>query len=134
MNEETKNGVKNGEATQFNSDNQPSSESKKAGWIRRKQSLAFMNKVVEYLDMTYLQINELESDMELNKGNYTVRDMLALQYVLRTMTSNKYLLHFIDLHVPKAKSIDPQEKAKEKNELKKIILQIVDGKGNPVNP
>lgn len=135
MNDETKNGVKNGEATQFNSENQPSIAAKKAGWARRKQGLSFMSKVVEYLDMTVLEIETLEKDMAEHKDGYTVRDMMALQYVFKAIKSDKYLLHFLDLHIPKAKSIDQREEEKEnKGELKKIIVQIVDGKGNPVNP
>lgn len=132
--EETKNGVKNGEATQFNSVNQPSSDSKKTGWARRRQGLSFMSKVVEYLDMTVSEIETLEKNMAERKDEYTVRDMMALQYVFKAIKSDKYLLHFLDLHIPKARPIDATEEAKEKGELKKIIVQIVDGKGNPVNP
>lgn len=93
-----------------------------------------MDKVAEYLDMTVSELEKLEKDINKHKSEYTVRDIMALQYVSQTIKSHKYLLHFLDLHVPRAKSIDPQEEAKEKSELKKIVLQIVDGKGNPLNP
>jgi hypothetical protein len=134
MDKKTKNGVKNGETTQFNSSNQPSSESKKAGWARRKEGLSFMDKVVEFLDMTILELETLEDNMYKHKGNYSVRDMMALQYVFKAARSDKYLLHFLDMHIPKARPIDAVEEAKEKDELKKIIVQIVDGKGNTLNP
>lgn len=124
MDEGTKNGVKNGETTQFSSETQPSNEAKKAGWLRRKQGLAFMDKVAEYLNLSVSDLENIESDIQKNKDKYTVRDMMAINYVFKAMKSDKYLIHFLDLHISKAPPANPKDD-EEKKPLTKIILEVV---------
>lgn len=114
----------------FDVSGQPSAESKKAGWARRREGLAFMDKITEYMDFSLYELEELENSMQKNKDNYSVREMLAMNYLFKVMKSDKYLLHFIDLHIPKPQYSETLEE--EKKKPTKLIVEIVGG--NSQNP
>lgn len=97
-----KNGVKNGENTQFSKFNQPSSAQKRQGWLRRKQAQKLMSNILLYSEMKLSDFNHIRKDCKKNPQNYTVIEAIAIQYTQKTLKSNKFLIHWLDLHISKA--------------------------------
>ncbi|CAG1021592.1 hypothetical protein DOJK_01098 [Patescibacteria group bacterium] len=121
-----KNGVKNGENTQFNSNNQPSGEAKSEGWKRKKSAQAFMDKVMEYQELSLEEFERIEKEAEKSKAKYTIRDVMAIKYVSKGLKSDKFLLDWVDRHVSKAQFNKEDENQKEP--ISKYIIEIVEPK------
>lgn len=118
-----KNGVKNGENTQFSKSNQPTSVQKRNGWLRRKQAQELMDNVLKYSAMKLSEFNHIKKDCDKNPQNYTVMEAIAIKYTQRTLKSNRFLIHWLDLHISKA----PKDKEmNDKTYPTTFIFQQVD--------
>jgi hypothetical protein len=85
--------VKNGDPTQFTKNNQPSSEAKSAGW--KKQQL--LDTLLHYQEVTLEEFETLQKDLETNKNKYTITDLMAFKYASKLISSDKFLLDWIDM-------------------------------------
>ena len=129
MDQKDQNGVKNGESGQFRSDNQPSSEAKRAGWARRKQAQEFMDTMMFYQNLTVKELYILEKEAKSKKANITIKELIALTYTSKLLTTDKFLLDWLDRHIGRASSNLFDEKDGEEK-IDKIIVQIVEPNGN----
>lgn len=103
------NGVKNGQNTQFSSDNQPSGEAKSQGWQRKRLAREFMDRIFEMQEMSIKQFEAMESKMEKSKTKYTMRDLMARNYIRKMVNSDKLLLDWLDRHIGKPPKFDERE-------------------------
>lgn len=127
----TNRGENRGGAGKLNNDNdrapgfeerpQPSPEAKKAGWQRKRIAQEFMDKITLYQNMTIDELNKLSRDMKDNPVNYTVRDLMAFRYASKAANTDKFLVDFMNRHVPAA----PQSVELSGNEGGPITLQNV---------
>lgn len=101
-----KNGVRNGKKTRFSRAHQPSGEAKSQGWARRRLAQEFMDKVMEYQDLTIDQFEKLELRMQDHKSEFTIRDLMAFKYVSQSHKTDKFLLDWLDRHVSKAPRVE----------------------------
>ena len=118
------NGVKNGQSTQFSSDNQPSGEAKSQGWQRKRLAREFMDRVFEMQEMSIKQFESMEAKMEKSKTKYTMRDLMAKNYIRKMVNSDKLLLDWLDRHIGKPPKFDEQEEAQDKFP-RKVVVQIM---------
>lgn len=108
--------------TQFSKNRQPDSKQLKEGWSRRQNAQKIMDKFLLYSEMDMETFMKKMNDMQKNPGEYTVADFVAVKYVSKTTKQDKFMLDWIDRHVPKA----PQE-VENTGELKiKITREILD--------
>ncbi len=121
-----RNGIKNGKNTQFSTDNQPSGEAKSEGWKRKRYAQQFMDKVMEYQELSLEEFERIEKEVERSKAKYTIRDVMAIKYVSKGLKSDKFLLDWVDRHVSKAQFNKEDEKQKEP--ISKYIVEIVEPK------
>lgn len=123
-----KNGVKNGKNTQFSTENQPSGELKSNGWKRKRYAQEFMDRVMEYHDMTIAEFEKIEKEVKdkISKSKYTIRDLIAVNYVSKSLNKDKFLLDWVDRHVSKAQFNREDENQKEP--ISKYIIEIVEPK------
>src|SRR5690606_24404889 len=104
-----KNGIKNGKSTQFSTSNQPSPSSKSDGWKRRKQSQIFLDKIIEYQELTLDEFEQLKKQMKKNKEKFKIKDLVAFEYVSKSFSSDKFLLDWVDRLVSKARMSNEKE-------------------------
>lgn len=117
----TRNGVKNGKATQFSKLYQPSSNSKSEGWERRKQRQEFMDKVIKLQNISVSDFNRLRREINAKDSKYSISDLIAFKYASKVLKSDKFLLDWIERHVGKF----PSEKyIEEVSDLQPIRLII----------
>ncbi len=117
-----KNGVKNGKSTQFSTTNQPSPSSKAEGWQRKKQSQIFLDKIIEYQELTIDEFEQLKEQMKKNKKKFKVKDLVAFEYVSKSFSSDKFLLDWVDRLVSKARISN--EKDEETQDLNFIFEEF----------
>lgn len=116
----------------FSAENQPSPESKKAGWNRRKRGQEMMNKVIEYFDMPYEELIKLKDridkkDPDTLKGLST-QDVIMLQYVFK-IHNGKLLVDWLDRNISKAPQnigLGDDDGEGMKGKITKIQVEIVD--------
>lgn len=123
-----KNGVKNGKNTQFTSENQPSAKSKSEGWKRRKESQIFMDKILEYQELTVAEFEKIEKKIEKNKNDFTVRDLMALKYVSKSFKTDKFLIDWMDRLISKAQFNKEDEKDEDK--INQVFVEIFESEYN----
>lgn len=83
----------------FDKHPQPSREAKSAGWERRRQAQAFMDKVMEYQDMSAEEFEKIAKDMQQDKKGFTVRDLMAFRYASKSFNNDKFLIDWINRHI-----------------------------------
>lgn len=125
-----KNGVKNGKNTQFSTENQPSGELKSNGWKRKRYAQEFMDRVMEYHDMTIAEFERIEKEVKdkMSKSKYTIRDLIAVNYVSKSLNKDKFLIDWVDRHVSKA-NYDKEEE-REKEPISKVEIEIFESEYN----
>lgn len=110
----------------FDVKGQPSPDSKKAGWERRKQGQKFMSKMMEYQDMTLADFEVLLQKINNNKDKYTLGDLIAYKYVTNTLKVDKFLINWLDRVVGKAPKDRTSQEPKE--EVRGIIVKIINSR------
>mgnify|MGYP005847442841 FL=1 len=75
---------------------------KRVGWLRRKQAQELMDNVLLYSGMQLSEFNIIKKDCKKNPQNYSVLEAIAIKYTEKTLKSNKFLIHWLDLHISKA--------------------------------
>lgn len=118
-----KNDVKNG-GKKFSSDYQPSNEAKSRGWERRRLAKEFMDKVFEMQDMTIKQFESMEAKMDKHKTKYTMRDLMAKNYIRKMVNSDKLMLDWLDRHIGKPPKFNEKEEEKD-NFPRKVEIHIM---------
>lgn len=98
------NGIRNGEATRFTAANQPSSSAKKRGWERRRVAQHLMDTIIKYQNMPLGKFMEIvgKLDNEESSKKFKMRDILAIRYVHNSYMGDKFLLDWMNRHVPYA--------------------------------
>jgi hypothetical protein len=114
------NGIKNGDQTQFTKNNQPSSEAKSEGWKRRRQRQQFLDTLLRYQDMTIKEFESLQKDFETNKDKYTIANLIAFKYASKLISSDKFLLDWIDRNTP-----EYDDKKEEEADDKKYEIEVI---------
>ena len=89
----------------FTKDNQPSPVAKKEGWERRRQALRFLDKLVEYQDMA------LEDLQKIDIKKLPLKDRMVLEYALKIIEDDRYLIDWMDRHISKANEIVLNQKS-----------------------
>lgn len=120
----TKNEKKN-EGKQFSSDYQPSNEAKSKGWERRRLAREFMDKVFEMQEMTIGDFEKMEKEMVRSKQKFTIRDLMAKNYVSNMINSDKLMLDWLDRHIGKAPQFDIKTEQENSNKYDKVIVEII---------
>lgn len=82
----------------FSSTYQPTPEQRKAGAEWRKEKNQLMKKVSKYDSMSLADIQKIQEDMKEHPEKYTLKDVKILKWI----TSDKYLLDYMDRRVGKA--------------------------------
>lgn len=77
-------------------------EQKKAGWARKQQAQAMMNKVKDYMEMPQAEFQKLLDDIKNNPDKYTVQDVLLYKYATKAFNGDKFMLDWIDRNISKA--------------------------------
>jgi len=93
-----KNGLKNGEKTQFTSENQPSPEAKSKGWDKRREALEILDEFMAKEKMTLRELKDLMEDFEVNPENHTVKEWKIVTY----LKDKKLVLDWLDRKLGKA--------------------------------
>jgi hypothetical protein len=119
-----KNEKKN-EGKQFSSDYQPSNEAKSKGWERRRLAREFMDKVFEMQEMTIDDFEKMGKAMNRSKHKFTIRDLMAKNYVSNMIYSDKLMLDWLDRHIGKAPQFDTKSEQLEEKKLDKVIIEII---------
>lgn len=118
-----KNGERIGKSTRFSKTNQPSPKAKSKGWDKRRLAQSFMDKVFEMQDMTIAEFERFEKDLKKNKQSYTVRDLMAKNYIANTINSEKMIIDWLDRYVGKAtKYEDPEPVANAITHVKVNVI------------
>lgn len=120
-----KNGLKKGnKKTQFSKTNQPSPKARSLGWERKRLAKEFMDRIFDKQEMTIAEFEAIEKAMKKKKSEYTMRDLMAKNYVKRLMDSDKFILDWLDRHVGKVKSVE--DKQEEQNTLPhKVTANVI---------
>lgn len=119
-----KNDIKN-EGKQFTSEYQPSGEAKSKGWERRRLAREFMDKVFEMQEMTIGDFEKMEKTMARSKQKFTIRDLMAKNYVSNMIKSDKLMLDWLDRHIGKAPQFDTKSEQENSNKYDKVIVEII---------
>lgn len=119
-----KNDIKN-EGKQFSNEYQPSSEAKSKGWERRRLAREFMDKVFEMQEMTIGDFEKMEKAMARSKQNFTIRDLMAKNYVSNMIKSDKLMIDWLDRHIGKAPQFDTKSEQENSNKYDKVIVEII---------
>lgn len=122
--DDTKNDRKN-EGKQFTADYQPTSEAKSKGWERRRLAREFMDKVFEMQEMTIKDFEKMGKAMSKSKQKYTIRDLMAKNYVANMIKSEKLMLDWLDRHIGKPPQFDIKSEQKDENKIDKVVIEIV---------
>ncbi len=80
----------------FDVSGQPSSESKSAGWDRRRQAIEMMNKLREYMTMDKATFEAITEDIEAHPENHTVQDVLLHRYATKAFNGDKMMVDWIN--------------------------------------
>ena len=83
---------------QFDSENQPPPENKKAGWERRKEAQKILDEFMAKGEMSYKEIKDLLDDIKANPDKHTLREVKIANYLMST----KYTIDWLDRHISKA--------------------------------
>lgn len=82
----------------FSSTYQPTPEQRKQGAEWKKEKNELMKKVSKYDSMSLAEIQKIQEDMKEHPEKYTLKDVKILKWI----TSDKYLLDYMDRRVGKA--------------------------------
>ena len=102
----------------FDVSGQPSPESKKKGWQRRKEAQKIMDLILDISDLSMDKIKELLKDIESNPSKHTLLEAKLVRYVMK----DKFTIDFLDRHISKA----PQDINLDNSGNIKIITEFVD--------
>ncbi|MFW5702800.1 MAG: hypothetical protein ACOCXP_02425 [Candidatus Dojkabacteria bacterium] len=119
-----KNDRKN-EGKKFSTDYQPSSKAKSNGWERRRLAKEFMDKVFEMQDMTIGDFEKMEKAMGKSKQKFTMRDLMAKNYIRNMVNSDKLMLDWLDRHIGKPPKFDEKSEEENRNKYDKVIVEII---------
>lgn len=86
----------------FTKDNQPTSEQKKKGWDRKRQSMAMLGCIDEFLRKPYSEILEIKQDIKKNPQNYTLLEVKLIRYI----ESEKSTVDLLDRFIGKIRAIE----------------------------
>lgn len=107
-----KNGLKKGNnKTQFTKTNQPSAKAKSEGWHRKRLAKEFMDRIFDMQEMTIAEFEAAEKAMKKNKSEYTMRDLIAKNYIKKLAESEKFMIDWLDRHVGKVRAIEDKPEA-----------------------
>lgn len=118
--------MKNGKSTQFSKSNQPSNKAKSQGWARRRVRNEFMDLTTTYQDMSLLEFERLAKEVYGNKDSYTVKEVMAIKYVEKILSSEKFLIDWVDRHIGKPSSDNMQAEDSKDSEITGWTLEIID--------
>jgi hypothetical protein len=93
-------------AGRLRTEKQPSPEAKKAGWERRRQAQAMMDKIKEYMSLSQEKFDNLLNDIKRNPQKYTVQDVMMYKYAMKAYNGEKFLLDWMDRNISKAPVIN----------------------------
>lgn len=85
----------------FTKENQPSPLAKKEGRNRKREAQAMMDRIKKYQKLPLWEIQEILADKEKMK-ELPGEDIMALQYAVKSIKTDKFILDRMDRNVSKA--------------------------------